>query len=202
MTATLRERRAEKRRVEILEAALDVFTEEGYTNASMDRIAERALLTRVGLYKHFRDKTTLVAALRTHKLLELTERIRQRVSSETSFEAQVRAIVSETAHYQTEHQGFIRVLLASSFASEAHADGALLPYLHLLARVIAEGLGLPEEHAIENAGVLASLAFMPSIKSAFIPLPPDYAPAPEMLEHVSNVYLHGVQHAKTKARHR
>ena len=202
MTATLRERRAEKRRVEILEAALDVFTEEGYTNASMDRIAERALLTRVGLYKHFRDKAALVAALRGHKLLELTGRVREAIAGQRGFEAQVRAIVFETARYQTEHRGFFRVLLASSFASEAHADGALLPYLHLLAEVIASGLGLTPDQAVENAGVLASLAFMPSIKSAFIPLPPDYAPAPEMLEHVTNVYLLGALRARTKVRHR
>lgn len=46
----------EKRRSEILERALDVFTEEGYEDATFQKIADRCGITRTTLYLYFKNK--------------------------------------------------------------------------------------------------------------------------------------------------
>jgi AcrR family transcriptional regulator len=46
----------EKRRKEILENALDVFVEEGFENATYQKIADRCRITRTTLYTYFRNK--------------------------------------------------------------------------------------------------------------------------------------------------
>jgi AcrR family transcriptional regulator len=46
----------EKRRREILEKALDVFIDEGYENATFQKIADRCNITRTTLYIYFRNK--------------------------------------------------------------------------------------------------------------------------------------------------
>lgn len=46
----------EKRRREILERALDVFVEEGFENATYQKIADRSGITRTTLYTYFRNK--------------------------------------------------------------------------------------------------------------------------------------------------
>ncbi|MDR3131025.1 MAG: TetR/AcrR family transcriptional regulator [Treponema sp.] len=46
----------EKRREEILEKALDVFTDEGYENTTLTKIAERCAITRTTLYLYFKNK--------------------------------------------------------------------------------------------------------------------------------------------------
>jgi AcrR family transcriptional regulator len=46
----------EKRRREILEKALDVFMEEGFENATFQKIAVRCGITRTTLYVYFRNK--------------------------------------------------------------------------------------------------------------------------------------------------
>jgi AcrR family transcriptional regulator len=46
----------EKRRREILEKALDVFVEEGFENATYQKIADRCRITRTTLYTYFRNK--------------------------------------------------------------------------------------------------------------------------------------------------
>jgi AcrR family transcriptional regulator len=46
----------EKRRREILERALDVFTEEGFENATFQKIADRCKITRTTLYIYFKNK--------------------------------------------------------------------------------------------------------------------------------------------------
>ncbi|MDR2071510.1 MAG: TetR/AcrR family transcriptional regulator [Treponema sp.] len=46
----------EKRQREILEKALDVFIDEGYENATFQKIADRCAITRTTLYLYFRNK--------------------------------------------------------------------------------------------------------------------------------------------------
>ncbi len=46
----------EKRRKEILERALDVFVEEGFDDATFQKIADRCGITRTTLYLYFKNK--------------------------------------------------------------------------------------------------------------------------------------------------
>ncbi len=191
---TLGQRRAEKRKIEILEAALAVLSEDGYGSASMDKIAERALLTRVGLYKHFKDKTTLMVALREYKLLELAQRVAAVVGQQTGFEKQLRAVVQETVQYQSENQGFFHVLLSSSFSSDLQADLSLKPFIYIISSVFALGFAeqrLRPADPLEYAGMLTTLVFQPSIKRAFVPS--DFSvPPTNLADLISDVFLYGV----------
>jgi AcrR family transcriptional regulator len=61
-----RQRRApkgEKRREELLDAALQLFSLEGYSGASIARIAERVGITVAGVLHHFPSKTALLTAV-------------------------------------------------------------------------------------------------------------------------------------------
>jgi|GEM_PF-1957265 len=198
--ATPRQRRAARRKIEILEAALRVLSEDGYTQASMDKIAEQALLTRVGLYKHYKDKNTLVVALREHKLLELAERVQVAIENERGFEARLRVAVHETVQYQREHPGFFRVLLASSFSSDLGADYSLKPFLHTLTSIFeqgqSEGTIYPGD-PLEYAGLLATVVFEPSIKQAFVPEPLGQTPPEHIAQTISNIFLYGLMRPKT-----
>lgn len=59
----------------ILTGALEVFSEQGYAAASMERIAKAAKVSKPTLYKYFQDKEGLFSAL----VQQLTERNRQRL---------------------------------------------------------------------------------------------------------------------------
>ena len=193
---SLRERRREKRTLEILTAALEVFSEQGYSQASMDAIAERALLTRVGLYKHFRDKATLVVALREWKLAELAERVQSVVETAPNLEAKIRAIVFETFQFQNDHKNFFRVLVATSFSADIPTDESLKPYLYALQNVLEAGIQSGELKAgrsPEYAGMLATLAFEPSIKRNFVSVPEDFVAPPALAELIVNLFLHGLK---------
>ncbi|MDB5416745.1 MAG: transcriptional regulator [Phenylobacterium sp.] len=58
-----RETAGSPRRQAILDAAKQVFFEEGYATASMDRIAARAGVTKRTVYAHFENKHALFAAV-------------------------------------------------------------------------------------------------------------------------------------------
>ena len=54
---------AEKTRIRILRAALDLFSEKGYSKTTFDDIARRISLTKGAVYWHFRNKPDIVSAL-------------------------------------------------------------------------------------------------------------------------------------------
>src|SRR3954464_2176363 len=56
------ERRRERTRDALLDAAIEVFARRGFHGASLDEIAETAGFTRGAIYKHFADKDELLHA--------------------------------------------------------------------------------------------------------------------------------------------
>jgi AcrR family transcriptional regulator len=60
---TSRKRRPEARPAEILEAALDLFTERGFKATRLEDVASRAGLSKAAIYLYFKDKTSLLTAL-------------------------------------------------------------------------------------------------------------------------------------------
>lgn len=73
----------EKRRYEILEKALDVFVDEGYEDATFQKIANRCGITRTTLYLYFKNKREIFV----WSIKQLTEGIesdlRNRIEDET-----------------------------------------------------------------------------------------------------------------------
>jgi AcrR family transcriptional regulator len=61
-TGGRRSRNAETTRAAILHAAVSQFAEEGFANASIDRIAGEAQVTKGAVYHHFKDKAKLFEA--------------------------------------------------------------------------------------------------------------------------------------------
>ncbi|WP_052352032.1 TetR/AcrR family transcriptional regulator [Deinococcus pimensis] len=193
---SLRDRRRARRTAEILDCALAVFGEKGYQNAVMDDIAERALLTRVALYKYFPDKRSLLLELRAVKLREVTARIRGAVEAERSTEGRVRAVLFEFLAFQDEYPGLFRVLFTSSLGPDLGDDPAFDALFALVGEVVASGQRDgdldPELPTEELVGLMLSLALTPSIKRNLVH-EVDGPLAPQVLPTALRVFLHGAR---------
>ncbi|MDB5446008.1 MAG: transcriptional regulator, TetR family [Phenylobacterium sp.] len=73
-------RRKEARPGEILQAALDVFSEKGFARATLDEIARRAGVTKPALYRYFETKEDLFRAVVTGMVRPDFDRIREMAS--------------------------------------------------------------------------------------------------------------------------
>lgn len=80
MTHSLRERRRQMLREEILEATHQLLTERGYAAMSMDELAARVGVSKPTLYNQFPTKEDLIAAMAT----QLIERMLAMVAGERS----------------------------------------------------------------------------------------------------------------------
>ncbi|MEV5440019.1 TetR family transcriptional regulator [Streptomyces sp. NPDC052682] len=110
--------KAQRRRQEILQIAMDTFAARGYNNASLQEIADRAGVTQAGVLHYFRSKPQLltsVLALRDETDIEQlgTERPR-------GF-AFLRHLV-DTVRRNTEREGIVRLyaVLSAESVTEGH----------------------------------------------------------------------------------
>lgn len=65
--AERREREKQHRREHAVEAAMEIYNEEGYYSITMDKIAERAEISRAALYLYFKNKDEIfISAIMTY----------------------------------------------------------------------------------------------------------------------------------------
>jgi AcrR family transcriptional regulator len=78
-----REREKEQLRQEILDAARELFVNEGYENVSMRRIAEKIEYSPTTIYLYFEDKTELFFAICEETFAKLSRKL-EKISKECS----------------------------------------------------------------------------------------------------------------------
>jgi AcrR family transcriptional regulator len=110
MSRAVKQKRAERTRRDVLDAAREIFTARGFADASMEEIAERAGVTRGPLYHYFDDKQDLFRAVYAEVEQYLAEKvrlgIRSRVGSGASAREQVHA--GNQAFLDTALEPFVR----------------------------------------------------------------------------------------------
>lgn len=70
---------AEQTRADILNSALDIFYEKGYSKTTFDEIAKRINLTKGAVYWHFRNKPDIITALIKEAFQKTNDAINKRV---------------------------------------------------------------------------------------------------------------------------
>ncbi len=88
------QQKRERRRGEILDAALDAFRERGYHATTLDHIAHRLGVRKTALYHYFPDKEAILYECHRASLGEL-DRILRGTSRLTSVAERLRAVVRE-----------------------------------------------------------------------------------------------------------
>ncbi|MCF8538377.1 MAG: TetR/AcrR family transcriptional regulator [Candidatus Nanopelagicales bacterium] len=142
----------EERRLQVLAAALEVFSAVGYHAASMDEIAERAGVSKPVLYQHFPGKLELYLELLDNGVEDWLAAARQALTGTTDNATRVEAMVRAYFRFVEEPGGAFRLVFESDLAHEPavreRVDAADLTLTTLSASVIAEDTGLSHDQAM------------------------------------------------------
>jgi AcrR family transcriptional regulator len=95
----------------ILDAALDLFREEGFDAATMRAIAVRAGVATGAAYYYFPSKDAIVLAFYERSNSELQPRIASVLETTKGFEARLRELIRVKLEYFTPNRGVLRALL-------------------------------------------------------------------------------------------
>ena len=138
-----------ERRAQLLESALEVFVAQGYHAAAMDDIAERAGVSKPVLYQHFPGKLDLYLALLDTSCDQIIDNCRLALASTSDNKLRVEATVQVFFSYVASETGAFRLVFESDLTSEPavrdHVDRVTAECAEMIAEVIHEDTGLPDE---------------------------------------------------------
>lgn len=123
MPATRRSKKdvvSEFRHAEILDAARRVFARRGFSEASVEEIAQAAGLAKGTLYLYYRSKRELYWAALRDGLLGLGEELARQVASAPNIRAKIRAFVATKVSYFEAHRDFVQIYYAEFGNALAH----------------------------------------------------------------------------------
>ncbi len=99
----------EFRCTEILDAARKVFAEKGFSETTMDQVAERAGIAKGTLYLYFRSKRDMYMAALAQGIRSLNEDSRLKVEAASGVREKLRAFIATRVGYFEQHRDFFLI---------------------------------------------------------------------------------------------
>jgi AcrR family transcriptional regulator len=122
----------EKRSV-IFKAALKVFSEEGYHNATMDKIAEYSGVGKGTVYRYFSSKEVLINQLLMEKFQQIVDRFSNIYTDENDILMQIREMIEFWIEFISENRDLYRLI--QSEAMIQGTENRVLFYEYLISHL-------------------------------------------------------------------
>ena len=138
----------DKRKQEILQKSLDVFIEEGYEDATFQKIADRCGITRTTLYIYFKNKHEIFLGSIKELLSEVEAKLKDIMSdSSLSSEAALRQVLTSLTDACESNKKLFSVLLnylmqlkKSGIDTSERVRRRVIRLRHLLSTIIIKGI--------------------------------------------------------------
>ncbi|TMV52752.1 TetR/AcrR family transcriptional regulator [Paenibacillus mesophilus] len=131
-------------RNKVLEAAVELFAEKGYHQASMDDIALRANVAKGTLYYHFTGKSQLFRTIVSDGLQRIKVRIEADLNAGLALEEQIKRVIGHNLDLFTESSGLAHIVfheLTNGIEEEVLAELKRMreEYVRFIAGILEEG---------------------------------------------------------------
>jgi len=198
-----REREKLRQRQEMLAAALELFSQKGYHNVSMQEIAEKAEFAIGTLYKFFQNKEDLYKTILLERCNDFEEACQLAMAQSEDEEEKLRHYVRFRGERFRNNLPFVRLFLAESrgvsFNLKAGLDDEVrqryYDILKRLAAVFASGINNRRFQAIADPYYLA--VALDSVIDASLLLwldAPERHPYPENPDAILDIFFKALMH--------
>ncbi len=109
---------AEARRAQLLSVAREVFAEDGYPDAAMEKIAQRAGVTKPVLYQHFEGKKELYLALLDSDMSRLLAQVSGAIESAHDNPSRIRKGLAAYFNYIEANVDSFRLLFRETMGAD------------------------------------------------------------------------------------
>jgi TetR/AcrR family transcriptional regulator len=196
-----REREKLKQRQEMLAAALELFSEKGFHNVSMQEIAQKSEFAIGTLYKFFKNKEDLYKALMLEQAEKFREALTKAIEESTDEIEKLRNYVKTKGQFFRENISMVRLYFAetrgASFNITAGLDREIrdryVPFLETLASIFKNGIERKRFVKIADPYYLA--ISIESLTNGFLFLwleAPERHPYPEDPDTILNILFKGL----------
>jgi AcrR family transcriptional regulator len=165
MAEGLRERKKQRTREQIIEAAMGLFAERGYHATTIADIAEAADVSPRTFFSYFPSKEAVVFHTVDRDLASLANALSDRLPGETAFDALRRWIDAQFDEWAgDEEQALLRKRLCREDEGLANFQGGVMARMHeLLLGAIGDDLGEPPDALRPRLVAAAAVAALTSL---------------------------------------
>ena len=169
MAEGLRERKKQRTREQIIEAAMGLFAERGYHATTIADIAEAADVAPRTFFSYFPSKEAVVFHNVDRDLDGLASALQDRLPGETAFDALRRWIDTMFDNWMGEEdEALLRKRLCREDEGLANFQGGVMARIHeLLLKAIAHDLDEPPDALRPRLVAAAAVAALTSLDSSF-----------------------------------
>jgi AcrR family transcriptional regulator len=166
MSHGLRERKKQRTREQIVEAAMALFAERGYHATTIADIATAASVAPRTFFTYFPSKEAVVFHNLDRDLDSLASALRDRLPGETAFDALRRWIDAMFEQWTTEEdEALLRKRLCREDEGLANFQGGIFARIQeLLLEAIADDLGEPQDALRPRLVTAAAIAALTSLE--------------------------------------
>jgi TetR/AcrR family transcriptional regulator len=196
-----REREKLRQRKEMLDAALELFSEKGYHNASMHEIARKSEFAIGTLYKFFRNKEDLYKALMLEKFDTFHETLVKAVEEADDEIEKLRNYVRAKGQIGRENVSVARLYFAetrgASISIMAGLDREIRQRYEQILEILAATFkcGIKRRRFVKIADPYSLAVALESLTNAFLFLwleAPERYPYPENPDSILNILFKGL----------
>ncbi len=153
----------EERRAQILTAAIDCFSKNGYHNTTMDDIVAASGMSKGSLYWHFKNKQDVLVSAVKWYFDQLAENLFPMIENIPSIVERLKMILSAFSQVMDSDDSIFRVFL--DFYAQTRSDPEverlarelILPYIDLIAVQIQQGVDEGELRPVNARHIAVSL---------------------------------------------
>ena len=194
-----REREKLWQRHEMLDAALELFSEKGYHNVSMHEVAERAEFAIGTLYKFFKNKEDLYRALVMEKSTEIFDALSAPLSEDGDTQAVLENYLENRAKISAEIAPLLRLHMAIAQGlrfnvnTEVEKEHRKLHEQHISTLAVVMKEGIRKEVLRELDPTTMAIALDGLARSIFIcaAKDPEHYPQDKIAHVVLDLFLRG-----------
>lgn len=162
-SGTARERQKQATRARLLDAALALFTEQGFEATTVRQIAARAEVSVGSVFVHFPSKAELLLELARGLVARTARHLEKAFPVEGRFAQRLEAFLRTCYAYDLEDRRLVAVFHAYSWtwpeSTEANARHLLEPTGRLLLRLLDDGIATGELRAdLDRAAAALAIA--------------------------------------------
>lgn len=100
------ELKREKRKNDIIQAAVELFREKGFEKVSLLEIAQKKQMGRTTIYEYFKNKNEILAAYLEKEMVNFNGKTIGALTSEGNFKSKLKKLILVQLDYTNRHQGF------------------------------------------------------------------------------------------------
>lgn len=108
------------RQLEIIEAAGQLVTEDGFAALTTKRLAERMHFTEAALYRHFKSKEEILVTMLNHLAENIDERLGRLANEHTDPVERVRAMFDSQFTYFQKNPQYLMAIFATGMLEASH----------------------------------------------------------------------------------